>query len=449
MPSLSTSNSASPWIARHRFALVAGVTAFLAAITGAVGWAYFTASVTATGSLTTQAVSVTQANFAGMGATYLPSDLTKTGSFIVTNTGSANGAATVTIAAPEAWAGGLPIRVWPASTAACTATNPPGSALSGTWAAPPSLTPTLNAGASVTYCVRTVIPDWKALTASGGSQQANPVINVSLSAAGWVATAAGASHVQQTAGMHPLTAGFFDASLSRWHTVRADANTGYCLDVTGSGGAGAAVIAYACHNDSNQRWEFVPVSGSVQSLVVIRPRHAMGTRVAYSGTNAVMQNTANTTAERWYVQDLNSNRFQLVSAVTGLCLSLPTTSVANATMVTCDSLSARLRFEREPLTFAQSGANVVLTFGGSNVPAGTLQRCNTTNGSTCASWASAAVATIPGGSTNVTFSPTSIGGATGTTTRIFRIIDGSSNVLWDGIRLSRSGNTVTAVAGIG
>ena len=38
---------------------------------------------------------------------------------------------------------------------------------------------------------------------------------------------------------------------------------------------------------------------------------------------------------------------------------------------------------------------------------------------------------------------------TNNSTQTFRIIDGSSNVLWDGIQLRRNGNTVTAVAGIG
>lgn len=443
MLSSGAPNSPRPWIARQRFAVVAGITALLTAIGGSAGWAYFTASVTAGGSLTTRAVSVGQADFAGMGATYLPSDLTKTGSFTVSNTGGVSGTATVTIAAPEAWAGGLPIRVWPTSAGPCNATNPPGSALSGSWAAPPAITPTLNAGTSVTYCVRTTIPDWRALTSPSGSQQANPAIAVSLSAGGWVATASTAGHVQQTAGMYPLTTGFFDPSLSRWFTVRADANTGYCLDVSGSAGSGGSVIAYGCHGNANQRWEFLPVSGSDQSLVTVRPRHAMGTRVTYSGANAIIQNAANTAAQRWYVQYLDSSRFQLVSAATGLCLSLPTTSTANATMVACNEPSAQLRFEREPLTFAQSGTNVVLTFGGSTMAGGTLQRCN--NAPTCSNWGN--VATIANGATSVSFSRnTYIGNGT---TRIFRIIDSSSNVVWDGIQLSRSGTTVTPVAGIG
>ncbi|MFT4134893.1 RICIN domain-containing protein [Microbacterium sp.] len=440
----TTRGVARSWIARHRVALVAGVTAFLVAIGGGAGWAYLTASATATGSISTQAVSVAQTGFSGMGAKYLPSDLTETGSFTVTNTGSVGGTAAVTIAAPESWASGLPIRVWPTTAAACSATSPPDSALSGTWAAPPAISTTLAAGASIVYCVRTIIPDWKALTSTGGSQQANPAIAVSLSADGWVASATGSTHVQQTAGMYPLTTGFFDSSLSRWFTVRANANTGFCLDVSGSGGTGAAAIAWGCHSNSNQRWEFVPVSGSDQSLVTIKPRHAPGIRVTYSGTSAIMQTAASTTAQQWYVQQIDATRYQLVSAATGLCLGLATTAGTQATMVDCDATSAQLRFEREPLTFGAVLTSVTLTFGGSSMPAGTLQRCTNT---ACSTYTAAA--TISSSSSSVTFTANS-STMPNNTTSTYRIVDSSSNVLWDGIQLRRSGTTtITAVAGIG
>lgn len=431
------------WIARYRLAIAAGLTAFLLVIGGGAGWAYFTASVVGSGSMSTQPVSVAQAGFASMGATYLPSDLTKTGSFTVTNTGGAAGTATVTIAAPQSWASGLGIRVWPTTAGACSVTNPPGSALTGTWAAPPAITPTLGAGASITYCVRTTVTDWTTITSATGSQQANPAITVSLSAGGWVATSPTATHVQQTAGMYPLTTGFFDPTLSRWFTIRATANTGFCLDVDGNGGTGAAAISYGCHAASNQRWEFVPVAGGNQSLVTARPRHAMGTRLTDSGTTSTIQTASTAAAQQWRVQQLDANRFQLVNVATGLCLSMPPNSTANAAPVACNSASAQLRFERDALTFGTSGTNIVLTFGGSTVPAGSVQRC--TNAPTCSTWTS--VATFASGATSVSFTRTAIAN---NTTQTFRIIDNSSHVLWDGIRINRSGTSaVTPVAGFG
>lgn len=443
MAGSSVSDARRSRVARRRVAFAAGITAFLAAIGGSAAWAYFTATATATGSLSTGSVSVSQANFNGMGAKYLPSELTKTGSFTVTNTGSVPGTATITMAAPESWASNLAIRVWPTSAGACNLASPPSSALSGSWAVPPALTPALAAGASVTYCVRTTIADWTTLIAASGSRQANPVINVSLDASGWVATAPSASHVQQTAGMYPLTNNFFDPTLSRWYTVRADADTDYCLDVSRNGGAGTAVIGYGCHANSNQRWEFLPVANGDQWLVSVRPRHAMSTRVTYSGANAVVQNAANTAAQRWYVQTRGSNRYQLVNAATGLCLSLPTTANANAAMVACDSASALLRFVREPLTYGSTSTTITLTFGGANMPAGTLQRC--TNAS-CTTWAN--IADIADGATNVAFARNDTN-LPNNTTSTYRIIDDSSNVLWDGIRLRRRNATVTPVGGIG
>ena len=438
------------WLARNRIALVSGVTAFLIAASSGAGWAYFTANATATGSVATQAVSVTQTNFNNMGATYLPSNLTSTGSFTVTNTGTIAGTATVTIAAPEAWASGLPIRVWPSAPAACTAAaNVPVSALSGTWAAPPAINATLNAGANTSFCVRTIISDWKTITSTNGTQLANPAINVSLNASGWVATASTATHVQQTAGMYNLTPNFFDPALSRWFTIRANANNNNCLDVSGSGGSGAGVLSYSCHLNSNQRWEFLPVAGGVQNLVTIRPRHATGTRLTYNGTNARIMNTASGPAQQWYVQQTDTGRFQLVSVATGLCLSMSSSSGPIAQMVACNSASAQLVFDREPLVYDGSfgswltGHTIQFSFDGSNLPASTLERC--TNAPSCTTWTTQTA--IAAGDTTVSFPASTF------TNNTYRIVSGGT-VLWDGIRLSCSGSwfsgyTCTTLAGFG
>lgn len=445
--------SAAPrrtWLANNRIALISGVTAFLIAASSGAGWAYFTANAAATASVATQTASVAQTNFNSMGATYLPSNLTSTASFTVGNTGSIAGTATVTIAAPEAWAGGLPIRVWPSAPAACTAAaNVPGTALSGTWAAPPALSATLAAGANITFCVRTTISDWTTITSANGMQQANPAINVSLDASGWIATANTATNVQQTAGMYNLTPSFFDPSLSRWFTIRANANTNNCLDVSGSGSSGTDVLSYSCHLNSNQRWEFLPVSGGAQNLVTIRPRHSLGTRLTYNGTNARIMNTASGTAQQWYVQQTDTGRFQLVSAATGLCISMSSSSGPIATMVACNSASAQLVFDREPLvydgTFGSwiTGHRIQFSFDGSNLPASALERC--TNAPSCTAWTN--VATIASGSTTVSFAAGSF------TDNTYRIVSGGV-VLWDGIRLSCSGDfwngyTCTALAGFG
>ena len=238
-----------------RLSLIGGIAAFILALGGGGAWAYWTTSVSATGSVTTSTASVAHASFPSLSATYLPSSLTSTAPFTVTNTGQIAGTATVQISGSGALAAALPITVWPVTSAAncTTAANVPAGAVTGTWGSPPALTPTLAVGASVIYCVRTTAPDWKTLTSPTGTQSTQPQLNVSLNADGWVATAPTAQHTQQTAGMFPITTSFFDPALAHWFTLRSRAATGICLDVNSGGGSGSGVISWGCHTSYNQR----------------------------------------------------------------------------------------------------------------------------------------------------------------------------------------------------
>lgn len=441
-----TGNARTSWISRRRIPLIAGITTFLLLIGGGGAWAYWTATVSATGTLSTQTASVAHASFPSLSATYLPSSLTSTGSFTVTNTGQIAGTATVQISASGAFAQGLPIRIWPvASASSCTAAaTVPGTALSGSWGSPPALTPSLAAGASIIYCVRTTITDWTALTSPTGAQSVSPAINVSLNAAGWIATAPSATNTQQTAGMYPLAPNFFDPGLSRWFTVRAKAANGICLDTNGSGGTGTSVISWSCSNSSNQRWEFIPVSGTNQSLVTIRPRHAMGTRInsTAAGVQQVLTYNAASTLQQWYVQQIDSTTFQLVNASTGRCLNLRNTSDnSNMSTVTCDTATARLTFTREPLTFTNNALTGITIGFGSEAPG--VVRVQRWTGS---AWTT--VATTASNATSVTFSRANI---TNNTTATFRIINANNVVVWDNIQISVSGLGLIAeaVSGIG
>lgn len=433
---------------RGRLALLAGLIALITAAGGtSAGWAYWTAQATASGTATTTAVGVAQAGFAAPATTsYTPSALSSTRVFTVTNTSGLAGTATAAIASPEAYASKLAVRVWQvASAAACTdATAVPGSGVTvGTWA---SVSPTVSlaAGATATLCVRTTIADWRSATDPAGGQSVNPVVSVSLSAQGWTATAPTATHVQRTAGMYPLVTGFFDPSLSStWFTIRAAANNGLCMDVSGSGGSGTAVLTWGCHSDANQRWQFVPVSGSDQSLVTIRPRHASTTRVETSSTGSVtIQTASGAAAQQWYVQQVSagaSPRYQLVSASTGKCLPQNAAS-GNTGLVTveCDSAQAQLSFQRETLTMSGTGSSRTLTWGTTAGQTMTLVQ------STGATWT--AVATIAAGSTSVSVTPPN--GASTT----YRIVFGgatSTDVAFGPFVLQRSGSTVTAVSGLG
>lgn len=438
--------------ARRRLPVIAGLAAFLVLVGSGSAWSYWTTQASAAGSITTDTVAVAQAGFASPAETkYLPSSLTSTRSFTVANNSTIAGTATVSIATSEAGASSLPITVWRYTSGTCTdATSVPGSGVTtGTWGSTTITLTNLGAGQSATLCVRTSIPDWKTITTTSGGRTVNPVLSVSLNAQGWVATAPTATNIQRTAGMYPLTANFFDATKSSWFTVKSLA-TGLCLDVAGSGGSGTRAISWNCHQDSNQRWQFLPVSGTVQNLVTIRPRHQPGTRLTYTSTG-VQQIATNTssTAQQWYVQ--NSGTFyQLVSAVTGMCLGLHTASTdVDMNVVDCDDARAQLTFNREPLTMTWettgwifTTTTVTLSFNSTVTTTGmTLQKRTGTN-----SWST--VTAIDTGDTSVSFNRTQIA-ESGTTE--FRIVfAGTSDVAYGNILLSRSsGNGVAASGGIG
>ena len=432
----------TPWIA--------GIAAFLVVVTASAGWASWSAQASAAGSVTTSAVAVSHAGFDTPATTkYLPSSLTATRSFTVTNGSAVSGTATVTIATSQSYAATFGVQIWPvANAAACTAsTAVPGSGVTtGTWAST-TLTPTIAAGATATFCARSTIADWKSATDASGGQTVNPVLSVSISASGWTATA---PTTQTTAGMYPLVSGdFFDPTLSStWHTVRNAGASSLCLDVAGSGGAGTAVLTWTCHDGANQRWQFLPVVAGDQSLVTIRPRSGPTTRVTTSAAGAVTVETATTAAnQRWYVQRVGSSQYQLVSASTGKCLPMVGTS-SNTQLVTvdCDSAQARLSFVREPLTVTTSTSGIffptttvtisITTLAGQSL---TVQRFDGAN------WV--AEATIAAGSSSTTITQNDLANNANNTLRI--VFGTGTDVAYGPFVLSRSGTTVTAVSGVG
>lgn len=439
----------------RRIPLIAGLTAFILLVSGGLTWAHWTASVSGTGALTTQSATVAHSNFSAMTATYLPSSLSRTAPFTVTNTGQIAGTATITISTPGTLAAQLPIRVWQvtASNPCTDGTATPTSAASGTWASPPALTPTLNAGASITYCVRTTIPDWKPLAASSGTRSATPAINVTLNASGWIASSPSASHTQTTAGMYPLANGFFNASLSPWHTVQSPANASICMDASGSGSSnGTLVISWSCHDNSNQRWQFLPVSGTDQNLVTIRPRHAPNTRLTYNSSNAaILSATTGSIEQQWYVQRVNSTTYQLVSAANGRCLALRGNQDGAAMpTVPCNSSQAQLRFQHEPLAMSQYSEAILGILFPTYYVQFNFSSAMTSQGVTLQRWTGTAwqqIGTASAGATSVRTERVDI--PTGNSTYRIVYTGNTHDVVYGGIQLTRNGDIITAPGGIG
>ncbi|MFS2279883.1 RICIN domain-containing protein [Microbacterium sp. OR21] len=444
----------TPVFARHRLPVVAGLAAFLVLIGSGSAWSYWTAQTSAAGSVSTDVVAVSHAGFSAPATTkHLPSSAgVSTRSFTVTNGSAISGTATVSITSSEQYAANFAVSVWRPASGGCTdATALPTSGVTtGTWASvKPTLT--LNAGATATVCVRTTVPDWKTITDPAGGRTFNPQLNVSLNAQGWVATAPVATHEQHTAGMYPLTGNFFDPALSSWHTIRSRAANGVCLDASGSGGANTNVISWACHAESNQRWQFVPVSSGDQSFVTVRPRHAPSTRLTQTvaGVQQIAA-SASSDAQRWYVQNAGSF-YQLVSAVDGMCLGMNTTSGNTATkVVECDQPAAQLTLQREPLTMstATSGwwpftvTTVTLDFNSRITTTGMQLQKKTSTG-----WKDVVSIEAKASPDSVSFNRDHISN-NGTTE--FRIVfAGSEDVAYGNILLSRtSGNGVASSGGI-
>lgn len=442
---------------RRRAPWIAGIAAFLVVVGAPSAWAYWTAQGSASGTVTTSAVAVSHAGFDTPATTkYLPSSLTATRSFTVTNTSAISGTATATISSPQSYAAKFGVQVWPvANAAACTPSTPvPGSGVStGTWAST-TFSSTLAAGATGTYCARSTIADWRTATDASGGQTVNPVLSVSLNASGWTATAPStATNAQTTAGMYPLVVGnFFDPTLSStWFTIRNPTSTSLCLDVSGGGvsASGTSLITWSCHAGANQRWQFAPVSGGDQSLVTIRPRNSPTLRVANDGGTAKAITADSSASQQWYVQQYTgaSPFYQLVSKSTGKCLPLGTTSV-NVAMVTvdCDDPSAHLSFVREPLTVTSSTSGIffptttvtvsITTLAGQAL---TLQRFDGAN------WV--AEATIAAGASSTTITQNDL---TNNADNTLRIVFGTgTDVAYGPFVLNRSGTTVTVVSGVG
>lgn len=147
--------------AQHRSAALLGtVLFFVLAATGVAHASWTTAAVSATGSVTSGSVSVSQLGYDQLKFGYTASGLVTTKPVTVTN-GSVPSAYTVTLGAtsssPTALAAAITVLTWPVTTAAaCTpATTLPGTQTVRTWASGTTLSGSLAASASVVYCVRT------------------------------------------------------------------------------------------------------------------------------------------------------------------------------------------------------------------------------------------------------------------------------------------------------
>lgn len=351
-------------IRRHLAAFIAGVSLVVVALGGGAAYAYWTVSANASGSIATTKVEVTTPDFAGaVTKTYINSTLDTVGTgsttlsstapFSVVYTAGTAGTLTVNITAPStSFTQAFTVRVWGvASAAACTSATPvpsSGVVTLTNWSGQITSTTTTSATGTNWYCMRSTAPR-TAVASAAGAQSANVAVNASLASNGWTSTSS-AQGTQATAAIYPLS-----NSLSVLSTYRlsAQAASGNCLDISGSGTtAGALVISYQCTGNPNQKFRVSAASLlSIfdTSLVTLNPQHTPTSRLRVGAGTAdnvqMLQSVAGGAAysNSWFVQRIGGSQYQFVSAHSGRCLSiLPTSSGDDVTTVECTDASANI-----------------------------------------------------------------------------------------------------------
>lgn len=443
-----------------RRALSAALAAVLVAGSAGAAFGYWVSAASATASLTTTSVAVSQAGFAASGATYRNHALSSTGGFSVTNTGQTAGSVSLALAASSggAVAAGMPVAVWPvAAPASCTAAaTVPAGATTGTWASWSwAGATTLAPGATAHYCLRTVVPSRQSVAAPSGTQAAGATLTVTLDdVVGWVGTVSATGTATRTTELIYPTAvsgsvNYRQPGLSNWFTLRTGA---LCLDVSGSGGTGTRAITWTCHDDANQRWEIVP-DGATPGLVQLRPKHASGlaTRLTVTGSAATIATANGSATQLWEIQRIGDNAFQLVAQTSGQCLTMATTSgdvqIATAPCSAAARGTQTFLLAREPLTLTVTPnfmASPTVAFGVTAIPGVDYQVQRLQSNGT---WATI---TTTNGTSTVSFSGTTTNVPRNTTTEYRIVVSGTSTVVHAGIRLARNGaDTITAAGGLG
>lgn len=432
--------------------VVAAMLATLLASTGAA-WAYWTATANLTASIKLSDVRVALGSTAGLTTTFANEALVSTTSFTVSNPGSEAGTVTLSVVpgAASSLRGALRLELWRQAGGSCATTS--GTVTTGTWATISAPVGNLAAGTTQTWCARTTATSREAIAHVSGTQSATTSLVASMSVSGGAVTdtATGTHTTRLVFPRADLTA-LLPANASSWFTIQRDQDRTRCFDVNSSGGAGSTLIGYPCHGDPNQRWR-IGVADATAASVTLQPMHSGGiaTRIAANGTNVQVATAQNVATQRWYLQAISATAFQMVDETGGRCLTLGAGSTDPSTVEACsDALRSRqvFRMTRHPLVIAQTGNQVRFSYsttpGGANVLVGwdEVKLQASTNGTT---WNDVTASARDDASLTVNVSALSSGSSTNY--RIVRASAGTTYVLYSGIQITRSGDSITVVRG--
>ena len=190
----------------HRLRILFAVVLTVAFVAGgsSAAWALWTASATATSSVTIGKTGASLTGTSAVTTTFSSSVTTTTKPITLTNSGSLAGTtattASVASGSSTALAQAVGVVAWPvASTAGCTDASTVGTgSVRGTWASLPSLTSTLAAGASAVWCTRST-----PTTAAPASTTTSITVGLTVTTGSWTSGVAQGTFSLTTAAATP------------------------------------------------------------------------------------------------------------------------------------------------------------------------------------------------------------------------------------------------------
>jgi len=319
---------------RLRAALVAVLVAAMVATGSVAGYAVWTAVTAKSASVTAASVAITQTGATDLAVTYKPGFvtvtpvLTDTASVTITNTGTAPLALALSTSGGDATLNGaVTMQVWKFGTTCDSSTVAPGTATSGTLAAPPGLPSDANsatAGAAVVLCIRT------SMTVAAFDTAAPRTTTPSLTVTGtvganWAATA---------------SASFTQVSAFNWFQVN-HTFSGKCMDANGGNvTVGTSMILFPCKTPldatNNQAFRFQAV-GAYYRIYIGAGTAAgpvVGEACAIALCGVQLQALGSGNAQQWsIVQHGAANNYRIVNRESTMCLTMMNTTDTTAFVV--------------------------------------------------------------------------------------------------------------------
>ncbi|MDP9026611.1 MAG: RICIN domain-containing protein [Actinomycetota bacterium] len=369
----------SPRTVRGKLGIVAFLTTFIVLAGSTAGYAYWQSNLSVTSTVGAANLSLATTNFTSVGYTFGNDTLVTTGSVTATNntvtTSTQSGSVSLVFGPNGAstLAGKVTLNLWSTSSAAnCTAAaTVPGTATTVLWSAGTTVTTSLAANASASYCLRSSIASRETVATPGGTLTFSPKITGTITLGTFTGSAT-ATTTQSTQYIYPSVT----PDTTHWNWIRpnfTNATYDYCLDVSGAATtSGTIVISYGCKTvgASNQNWKFTASGNS--GYFTIQPRNSTGLRVDNSSSTAsgagisvitAAGAPATATNQQWQLQQVSAGVYEFVNALSGLCLTSPNGASQNLGQLTQTACNGS---QLQQYLISQAFENFTCAVGGNN-----------------------------------------------------------------------------------